>query len=72
MQNYCSNYNRVLKEQLIGPTINQKYQYKCEKNIDPRFQGENRLFVLLFENEDDRTVHTEYYLPKVEMKNYNL
>ena len=38
--------------------------------IDPSFQGVNRLFVLLFENEVDRKVHTGYYLPKVEIKDY--
>ena len=36
--------------------------------IDPSFQGVNRLFVLSFENEEDRKVHTGYYLPKVEIK----
>ena len=33
--------------------------------INPSFQGVNRLFVLSFENEEDRTVHTKYYLPLV-------
>ena len=36
--------------------------------IDPSFQGVNRLFVLLFDNENDRRGHTRYYLPKVEIK----
>ena len=40
--------------------------------IDPSFQGVNRPFVLLFENKDDRTVHTKYYLPAVEIKDYNV
>ena len=40
--------------------------------INPRFQGVNRLFVLSFENEDDRTSHARYYLPKVEIKDYNV
>ena len=31
--------------------------------IDPNFQVAKRLFVSLFENKNDRTVHTEYYLP---------
>ena len=39
---------------------------------DPSFQGVNRLFALLFENENDRKVHTGYYIPKVEMKDYNV
>ena len=40
--------------------------------INPSFQGVNRLFVLSFENEDDRTSHSTYYLPKVELKDYNV
>ena len=40
--------------------------------IDPSFQGVNRLFVLLFENDDDRKVHTRFYLPKVEIKDYKV
>ena len=40
--------------------------------IDPTFSNVNRLFILSFENEDDRTSFSEYYLPKVEMKDYNV
>ena len=36
------------------------------------FQGVNRLFVLSFENENDVKAHTVYYLPKVEIKEYNV
>ena len=36
------------------------------------FQGVNRLFVLSFENENDRTSHSTYYLPKVEIKDCNV
>ena len=39
---------------------------------NPSFQGVNRLFVLSFENENDRTSHSTYYLPKVEIKDYNV
>ena len=39
--------------------------------INPSFQGVNRLFVLSFENENDRTSHSNYYLPKVEKKDDN-
>ena len=39
--------------------------------INPSFQGVNRLFVLSFENEDDRASHSTYYLPEVEIKDYN-
>ena len=76
--------NPKLPEQLklgFKRTINwNKYQPKVSVQapnpyldflIDPSFQGVNWLFVLLFENEDHRTVHTKYYLPLVEIKNYN-
>ena len=39
--------------------------------IDPSLQGVNRLFVLSFENEGNRIIHTGYYIPKVEIKDYN-
>ena len=40
--------------------------------INPSFHGVNRLFVLSFENDDDRTSHSTYYLPKVEIRDYNI
>ena len=36
--------------------------------VDLSFQGVNRLFVLSFKNEDDRTSQSTYYLRKVEIK----
>ena len=40
--------------------------------IDSSFQGVNRLFVLSFENEAQRTSYKRYYLPTVEIKDYNV
>ena len=40
--------------------------------IDPTFTKVNRLFVLLFENEEDRTSFSKYYVPKVEMKGFDV
>ena len=40
--------------------------------VEPSFQGVNRLFVLAFENDDDRTSYDEYYLPTAEIKDYNI
>ena len=77
--------NAKLLQQLksgLKRTINwNKYQTKVSTQrqnqyldflIDPSFQGVNRLFVLSFENEGDRKVHTGYYLPKVEIKDHNI
>ena len=40
--------------------------------VNPSFQAVNRPFVLSFENENHRTSHSTYYLPKVEIKDYNV
>ena len=39
--------------------------------INPSFQGVNRLFAVSFKNEDERKSHSTYYLPKVEIKDYD-
>ena len=40
--------------------------------VDPSYQGVGILFVLSFENEAGRTSHSTYYLPKAEIKDYNV
>ena len=40
--------------------------------IDPTFTNVHRLFVLSFENEGDRTSFSNYYVPKVEIKVYDV
>ena len=40
--------------------------------VDPRFQGVKKLFVLSLENKDNRTLHTKYNLPTVEIKDYKI
>ena len=40
--------------------------------VEPSFQGINRLFVLAFEGDTQRTSHSGYYPPNVEKKDYNI
>ena len=40
--------------------------------IDPTFTKVNSLFVLSFENEENRTCFGEYYTPTVEIKDFNI
>ena len=40
--------------------------------FEPDFQGINRLFVLAFENDTQRTRSKRYYLLNVEIRNYNV
>ena len=77
MQNYNKNWDQVWKGQLTGMNITSKrtierqnfYLYSL---IDFSFHGLDRLIVLLFENSAHRTAFTGYFLPKVEIKDYNI
>ena len=61
------NWNKYLsKPELLAQNPNLNHL------VEPSFQGVNRLFVLAFENDDDRTVDDQYYLPTVEIKDYNI
>ena len=40
--------------------------------VKTRFQGVNRLFVLAFENDAQRTSNKRYYVQYVEIKDYNV
>ena len=53
------------------PTIQTRNQY-LNHLIDPSFQGVNKLFVLSFENDARRRSYKRYFLPTVEIKDYNV
>ena len=40
--------------------------------IDPTFTKVNRSLVLSFENENDRTSFSKYYVPNVQIKDFNV
>ena len=40
--------------------------------IDPTFTNANRLFVLAYQNADDRQSFSQFYLPKVLVKDFNV
>ena len=61
------NWNKYLsKPELLvqNPNLNHL--------VEPSFQGVNRLFVLAFEGDAQRTSHETYYLPNVEIKEYSI
>ena len=61
------NWNKYLsKPELLAQNPNLNHL------VEPSFQGVNRLFLLAFENDDNRTAHDSYYLPNVEIKEYNI
>ena len=61
------NWNKYLsKPELLAQNPNLNHL------VEPSFQGVNKLFVLAFEGDDNRTAHDSYYLPTVEIKYYNI
>ena len=40
--------------------------------IDPTFTKVNRLFLLSFQNENDRTSFSKYYVPNVQIEDFNV
>ena len=61
---YCNKY--LSKPELLARNSNLNHL------VEPSFQGVNRLFVLAFEDDAQRTAHNSYYLPTVEIKDYNI
>ena len=68
-----SGFKRTINWNKYEPrvTVEQQNRY-LDFLINPSFQGVNRLLVLLFENNGGRTSYMRYYLPLVEVKNYNV
>ena len=56
----------MVKPELLAQNIN------LNNLIDPSFQGINRLFVLAYEDDAQRTSNKRYYIPNVEIKDYNV
>ena len=52
--------------------INQPKTNNLNFLIDPTFSKVNRLFVLAFPNEEDRSSFAKYYTPRIEIKDYNV
>ena len=60
-------YNKY-KSQVTNQTKNNNLHYL----IDPTFTKVNRLFVLSFENQNDRTSFSKYYVPNIQIKDFNV
>ena len=56
----------LVKSELLARNVNLNHL------IDPSFQGVNRRFVLVFEDDAQRASNKRYYIPNVEIKDYNV
>ena len=68
-----SGFKRTIKwNKCRSEMTNQAKTNHLNHLIDPTFIKYRRLFVLLFENEDVRTSFSKYYVPQVEIKDFNV
>ena len=68
-----SGFKRTIKwNKYRSEMTNQTKTNHLNHLIDPTFTKVNRLFVLSFENEEDKTSFSKYYVPKVEIKDFNV
>ena len=68
-----SGFKRTIKwNKYMSEMTNQTKTNHLNHLIDPRFTKVNRLFVLSFQNEEDKTSFSKYYVPKVEINDFNL
>ena len=62
-----TEFKRTIKwNKYRSKMINQSKNNNLNYLIDPTFTKVNRLFVLSFENENDRTSFSKYYAPNVQ------
>ena len=73
LQQLKSGFKRVINwnKYLSQPELLARNQ-NLNHLVEPSFQGLNRLFVLAFSNDDYSTSHEQYYLPNIEIKDYNI
>ena len=68
-----SGFKRIINcNKYLAKITNQAQNSYLDYLIDPRFQGVNSLFVLTVKNADGRESQKQYYLPTVEIEDYNI
>ena len=68
-----TGFKRTIKwDKYRSEMSNQTKNNNLNYLIDPAFTNVNRLFFLSLENENDKTSFSKYYVPKVEIKDFNV
>ena len=67
-----TRFKGTIKWNKYRPEMSNQTKNNLNYLIDPTFTNVNRLFVLSFENETNRTSFSKYYVPKVKIKDFNV
>ena len=73
LEQFRTGFKRTIKwNNYSSEMTNQTKNNNSNYLIDPTFTKVNRLFILSFENENDRTSFSKYYVPNVQIKEFNV
>ena len=73
LEQLITGFKRISKwNKYSSEMTNQTENNNLNHLIDPTFTKVNRLFVLSFENENDRTSSSTYYVPNVQIEDFNV
>ena len=73
LEQFKTGFKRTIKwNKYRSEMTNQTQNNNLNYLIDPTFTKVNRLFVLSFENEDDRRSFSKYYVPNTQIKDFNV
>ena len=73
LQQLKTGFKRTIKwNKYSSEMTNQTKNNNLNYLIDPTFTKVNRLLVLSFENQNDRTSFSKYYVPNVQIKDFNV
>ena len=72
LEQWRARFKRPIKwNKYSSEMTNQIENNKLNHLTDPTFTKVNRLFVLSFESENDRIYFWNYYVPNVQIKDFN-
>ena len=68
-----TGFKRTIKWNIYGSEMtNQTKNNNLNYLTDPTYTKVNRFFVLSFENQNDRTSFSKYYVPNIQTKDFNV
>ena len=73
LEQLISGFKRTIKwNKHRSEMVNETKTNNLNHLNNATFNKDNKLFVLSFQNEEDRTSFSKYYTPKIEIKDFNV
>ena len=73
LTNLKSGFKReIIRKKYRSQMIRKEANNNLNVYVDPTFTNVNRLFALAYQTADDRQSYSQFYLPKVMVRDYNV